>query len=248
MTEIELLVKTLKRRLKLQGITYRDLAERLKVSEPSIKRLFANRRFTLERLVEIANLLGFTLAELAQEAASSEGRVQVLSEIQERELVADEKLLLVAVCVLNQWTVDDITRRYALSEAEVVQRLLRLDRLRLIQLLPMNRIRLNVARDFDWLPQGPIRQYFIAQGLSDFLASGFSGNDEVLAFSHGMLTDAAILRMQAEIRKLRQKFAECHAESLLAPLEQRRGYGMILAMREWELAGFTALRRLGKMA
>ena len=64
-----------------------------------------------------------------------------------------------------------------------------------------------------------------------------------MAFSHGMLTEAAIAKMQAEIRKLRQKFAELHEESLAAPLSKRRGTGMILAMREWELAAFTARRR-----
>ena len=243
MTEIDQLIATLKRRLKLQGMTYRDLAVALGLSEPSVKRLFASRRFTADRLVEISNLLGFTLAELAQEAAVSEGRLHTLTEKQERELVSDETLLLVAVCALNQWAVSEIIARYALSEAEVIQCLLKLDHLRLIHLLPGNRIRLNVARDFDWLPKGPIRMYFISQGLGDFLDSDFSGNDEVMAFSHGMLTEAAIAKMQAEIRKLRQKFAELHEESLAAPLSKRRGTGMILAMREWELAAFTARRR-----
>ena len=243
MTEVDQLIATLKRRLKLQGMTYRDLAVALGLSEPSVKRLFASRRFTADRLVEISNLLGFTLAELAQEAAVSEGRLHTLTEKQERELVSDETLLLVAVCALNQWAVSEIIARYALSEAEVIQRLLKLDHLRLIHLLPGNRIRLNVARDFDWLPKGPIRMYFISQGLGDFLHSDFAGPDEVMAFSHGMLTEAAIAKMQAEIRKLRQKFAELHEESLAAPLSKRRGTGMILAMREWELAAFTARRR-----
>ena len=243
MTEIDQLTATLKRRLKNQGMNYRDLALALGLSEASVKRMFAARRFTVDRLVEIANLLGFTLAELAQEAALSESRLHTLSASQEGELVSDEKLLLVAVCVLNQWPLDDIGKVYRLSEAECVQRLVKLDRLRLIYLLPGNRIRLNVARDFDWLPGGPIRSYFLKQGLGEFLASHFAGADEVMGFSHGMLTEAAIARLQTEIRKLRQRFAELHEESLSAPLSKRRGCGMLLAMREWELAAFTALRR-----
>ena len=243
MTETDLLLKTLKRRLKAQGMTYRALAEALGLSEPSVKRLFATQRLTLDRLVEIANLLGFTLAELAQEAAISENRLHTLTESQERELVSDVKLLLVSVCVLNQWSVADIGRVYRLSEAECVQRLVQLDRLRLIHLLPGNRIRLNVARDFDWLPNGPIRRYFFEQGQADFLHSHFAGSDEMMGFSHAMLTDAALARLQSELRKLRQRFAELHEESLQAPLAKRRGCGLLLAMREWELAAFTALRR-----
>ena len=169
MDEITLLITTLKRRLKSQGLTYRDLATALKLSEASVKRQFASGHFSLERLVEIANLLGYTLAELSQEAARDVTRLRALSEAQERELVSDAKLLLVAVCVLNQWPVEAIVKTFNLTQAECLQRLLRLDRLRLITLLPGDRVRLNVSRDFDWRPKGPIRTYFQSQGMSDFI-------------------------------------------------------------------------------
>lgn len=79
----------------------------------SVKRLFASGRFTLERIVEISHLIGFTLAELAHEAAVSETRLHTLSEAQEKEpCFRPEKLLLVAVCVLNQWRIEDITKIY----------------------------------------------------------------------------------------------------------------------------------------
>ncbi|MGB0129712.1 MAG: helix-turn-helix transcriptional regulator [Rhodocyclaceae bacterium] len=243
MNEIDQLVTTLKRRLKLQGMTYRDLAVALGLSEPSVKRLFASRRFTVDRLVEISHLLGFTLAELAREAAASELRLHTLTREQEAELVSDEKLLVVAVCALNQWEIKDIISTYCLTEAECIHRLAKLDRMRLIQLLPGNRIRLNVDRDFDWLPNGPIRRYFLDQGLGEFLRSGFSRDDEAMAFSHAMLTEAAIAKILAEIRKLRRKLAELHEESLAAPLPSRRGVGLLLALREWELGAFTNLRR-----
>lgn len=243
MSEIGQLVRALKKRLKLQGITYRELASALGVSEPSVKRMFSTRRFTLERLVEISNILGFTLAELAQEAAVDERLVHTLSEVQESELVSDRKLLLVAICSLNHWTVKDIVATYRLTEAECIQRLAQLDRLRLIVLLPGNRIRLNVARDFDWRVRGPIRRFFREQGLHDFMGSDFAQDDEMMAFSHAMLTDAAIAKVLAELRKLRQRFAELHEESLAAPLAKRRGYGMLLAMRGWEIAAFGELRR-----
>ena len=243
MNEIDQLVNTLKRRLKIQGMTYRDLALALGVSEPSVKRMFALRRFSVDRVVEISHLLGFTLAELSNEAAVSESRLHTLTEEQEGKLVSDTKLLLVAVCVLNQWEIRDIVETYALTEAECIQHLIKLDRLRLIHLLPGNRIRLNVARDFDWRPKGPIRMFFLGQGLGDFLNSDFSEGDSVMAFSHAMLTEPAMVKMQKEIRKLRQKFAEIHEESLAAPLSKRRGTGMLLAMREWEIGAFTKLRR-----
>ena len=243
MTEVTQLLGTLKRQLKLQGKTYRDVAATLGLSEPSVKRLFTSGQFSVERLVEVCNLLGFTLAELAQEASAGESRLRTLTAAQEKELVSDPQLLLVAVCALNHWSMKDMLAAYRLSEAECLQRLLRLDKLKLISLLPGNRIRLNVARDFDWLVEGPIRQYFREQGLVDFLDSRFARGDQSLAFSHGMLTETAIDKMQAELRRVRQTFAELHEESLASPLAKRRGNGLLLAMREWEPASFTQLRR-----
>ena len=245
MNEIDQLVTTLKRRLKIQGMTYRDLARALGVSEPSVKRMFASGRFSVDRLLEISHVLGFTLAELAHEAAVSGRLLHTLSEAQEKDLVSDARLLLVAVCVLNQWEIRDIVGTYTLSEAECIQCLVKLDRLRLIQLLPGNRIRLNVARDFDWRTKGPIRSFFQNQGLNDFLRSDFAHDDEVMAFSHAMLTESAAAKMLSELRKLRQKLAELHEESLLAPLSKRRGTGLLLALREWEIPTFTDFRRVG---
>jgi transcriptional regulator with XRE-family HTH domain len=243
MSEVSQLLTTIKRQLKLQGKTYRDVATALQLSEASVKRLLTSSTLGIDRLVEISNMLGFTLSELAQEATLGESRLRTLTEEQERELVSDTKLLLVAACALNHWTLQDMLAAYTLSEPECLQKLLHLDRLHLIGLMPGNRIRLNVARDFDWLPDGPIRQFFRTQGLDDFLGSRFDQPEESLTFTHGMLTESALARMQTELRQLRTRFAELHEESLASPLPKRRGNGLLLALREWEPAGFTALRR-----
>src|SRR5438094_1880931 len=228
MSEVSQLFTTIKRQLKLQAKTYRDVAAALGLSEASVKRLLTSDNLGVDRLVDISNMLGFTLAELALASAVSETRVRTLSPAQERELVSDMRLLLVAVCALNHWTLADMLAAYRLTEAECLQQLLVLDRLRLIALMPGNRIRLNVARDFDWLADGPIRQYFHTQGLPDFLDGGFAGPDQSLAFTHGMLTESAVATLQTELRRLRARFAELHEESLAAPLPSRRGCGLLL--------------------
>ncbi len=243
MTEAARLVGTIKARLRAQGLTYRDVAAALGLSEISVKRLFKSGRFTVDRLARVAEILGFTLAELAQEAQAAGPRLRTLTEAQERELVSDIKLLLVAVCALNQWSLADMVTTYRLTEAQCLKRLLRLDRLGLIDLLPGNRIRVKVARDFDWLPNGPIKQYFRSLGQGDFLDSAFSGTGEDMAFIHGMLTDSAVAELQAELRRLRRKFAQLHDEGLAAPLEKKRGTGLLVAVRGWEPAGFAELRR-----
>ena len=245
MTEIHRLLATVKRQLKLRGLHYKQVAEALELSEPSVKRLFSTGSLSLERLAQLTKLLDMSLAELVQEAAADEPLLNYLSLQQEQELVSDTALLLVAVCVLSHWSMANIMEGYRLSEAECLQRLLRLDRIRLIDVLPGNRVRLNVTRNFDWLPGGPIHQFFREQALDDFLnsPSQFGGKYETQTFVHGMLTHAAAAQLQTKLRRLREEFSELHQESLAAPFDQRHGTGMLLSIRDWEPKGFEALRR-----
>jgi transcriptional regulator with XRE-family HTH domain len=243
MSETVHLVATIKKKLKNQGITYRDLAQKLDLSEPSIKRILTSGRLTIDRLLQISNLLGYTLAELTKEATSEQPRLTTLTEKQEREVVSDSKLLIVAVCALNQWTLEEMLAYYQLTKTECIKYLLQLDKLRIIDLLPNNRIRINVSRDFDWLPLGPIKQYFQSRGIYDFLESNFTQEDEVMAFVHGMFSDQACLQIQDELRRLRLKFAELHEESLSVPLDKRSGMGLLFATRKWEPIDFRKLRR-----
>ncbi len=243
MTEVGAILAVLKRALKARGMTYGEVARRLGLSEPSVKRLFSTGRISLGRLAKLAGLLDLTLAEVAQEAAGAAPVVARLTQAQEAGLVADPKLLLVAVLALNHWSLPDIIRHYRLEEAECLGLLLQLDRLGIVRVLPGNKIRPNVSRDFDWLPDGPLRHFFRTRVRDDFLAGGFDAQGERFEFAHGMLTQAALAQMQAELRRLRRVFAELHADSLRAPLDQRQGFGLLFALRSWEPAAFAALRR-----
>jgi hypothetical protein len=86
-----------------------------------VKRLFSSERLTVDRLSRISALLGFTMAELLQEAADSVIPLRTLTAAQEAQLVANDKLLLVAVCAFNHWSLDEIVAAYRLREAGVPQ-------------------------------------------------------------------------------------------------------------------------------
>lgn len=64
--EKDLIFDALKRALKVQKITYRELAKRLKMSEPSIKRIFSSRTCTLDRVLEICAALKISFADVMQ--------------------------------------------------------------------------------------------------------------------------------------------------------------------------------------
>ncbi|QNM97486.1 helix-turn-helix domain-containing protein [Chitinimonas koreensis] len=243
MSQTSQLVSALKRLLKSRGVTYAQVATHLGLSEASVKRQFSQQRFTLRTLDAICALIDTDLAELVREAGEDAARLSQLSEAQERELVREPKRLLIAVCVLNHWTLAQIVATYRLGEAECVQGLLQLDRLGLIRLLPENRVRLRVARDFSWRPDGPIHRFFRERVQTDFLDAPFAGGGELLRFQHAMLDPAATARLQQRLLRVLQEFAELHADGLAAPAESRHGTSLLIALRSWEPAAFAALRR-----
>lgn len=243
MSQTEQLVDALKRLLKARGVTYNQVAAHLGLSEPSVKRQLARRRLQLHTLEAICDLLAIDLAELVRAADATQPRLHQLSAAQEADLIADPRRLLVAVCVLNLMSLEQIVAKYRLSRAECIAQLLRLDRLQFIELLADNRVKLKIARDFGWLPDGPIQRYFRDRVQTEFLDARFTQAGEFLRFAHAMLTPAANLRFQQRLARLLQEFAELHKDGQDTPAEERYGTSLLIAMRPWELAAFDSLRR-----
>ena len=58
------LIDALKRCLRAQELTYRELAARIRMSEAAVKRMFSRRAMSLQRLEQICEVLDVGLAEL----------------------------------------------------------------------------------------------------------------------------------------------------------------------------------------
>ncbi len=243
MSQTAALMKTLKRELKANSLTYAAVAGELGLSESSVKRLFSGASLSLDRLEAICQIMGMELSDLVQKMGSERKRINTLTEDQERDVAADPKLLLVAICVLNAWSFDEIVTTYTLSEPECIQLLARLDRLRVIDLQPLNRYRLSVANDFKWIPDGPIQRFFRKQVQPGFMKSSFSGPGEKFEFRNGMVSRASNAIMLKKIDRLVSEFNGLHGQDSVLPLEERFGSSLMIAFRPWEFGYFQKMRR-----
>lgn len=237
------LVDVLKRELKSRGVTYAQVARKLNLSEASVKRMFSRRNFTLKRLDQVCQLTQGEFTDLARTLSREEALVSQLTHEQEKEIASSIKLFLVAVCVLNHVSAEQIVETYDLSQAECIQILVRLDRIGFIRLAPGNRIKLLVSRDFAWLPDGPIQRFFKQHGLTDYVRSRFDGPDEYFVAVNGMLSASSRAAIMARLRRVVREFSELHNDDVRLPPSQRRNLTMLVAIRPWELEAFTALRR-----
>ena len=246
MTQTAAVVDALKATLRARKMTYAQVAKSLKMSEASVKRLFSRNHFTLERFEHICALAGTTLTELARDVDSAGSYISQLTPQQEKEIIRDRKLFLVAVCVLNHLALEQIIATYNLSKTECIQLLLKLDRIKFLELMPDNRIRLLVTRTFSWLPDGPIQQYFKTSAQNEYFRSRFDGPDQLLLLINGMLSRASMQRMLARLKRTANEFSEMHVEDARLPLGERRPASVVVAMRPWELDDFRELRRRKK--
>jgi hypothetical protein len=237
------LVDALKRMLKGHEITYATVAAGLGLSEASVKRMFSRRDFTLQRLEDICRVAGIEFGELTREAAGEDSGMTHLTADQEREIVSDPTLMLIALCAVGNWTFRQIVETYEINEAECVRCLARLDRLRIVELGADNRIRSLIDRTFSWLPGGPIQRYFRESVESEFLASKFDRPGELFLYINGMLSRHSTAEVTARMRHVANEFADLHAADRALPLSERHGASMLLAIRPWEPRAFRALRR-----
>jgi DNA-binding Xre family transcriptional regulator len=237
------LVSVIKKELKTLNMTYADLAQALDMAESSVKRMLAKGDMSLSRVDDICRALKLDFAELARRVADAQPLLQRLTPEQERAVVADKKLLLVAICVLSQWTLEQMTTAYRLSEAECVKYLVQLDRIGIIELRPLNRYRLKLAKTFRWLPHGPVMDYFREHALLDYFGGGFDGEAEGLMLVHGSVSRAVAPAFMDRLQRVAQDFAQQHQADQKLPDKDREGYTLVLAMRSWEFEAFAALRR-----
>jgi len=237
------LVMVLKKELKSAQMTYADLARALGMAESSVKRMLAKGDMPLSRIDAICRALKLDFAELARRVADTQPLLAELTEAQEKAVVADKKLLLVAICVLSQWTLEQITDSYRLSEAECIKYLAQLDRIGIIELRPMNRYRLKLAKTFRWRPHGPVMDYFRDNALLDYFSGGFDGGGEGLLLVHGSISRSLAPSFLERMQRVAQDFAQQHQADQKLAARDREGYTLLLAMRSWEFEAFAALRR-----
>lgn len=243
MSSPELVLRVLRTQLRAAGITYKVLAERIAMSESSVKRMFGQHDMSLSRLALICKASGIAMEDVLRGAADITPHADTLTLVQERSLVAHPRLLLVAICCLGHWSVEQILETYALTEAECIGFLAELDRLGFIELKPLNRYSLRMSNAFRWLPDGPVQHFFREHAVEDYFSGRFDGAGEALMCLPAQLSLASAQELNQKIAQLAADLARLHRHDRRLGAGERDGYTLLLGFRSWEFAAFTALRR-----
>jgi len=232
----------IKAALRTRKLRYRELAQLIDVSEATVKRDLSRGNFSLHRLEQICSALELTLEDLMSAPAGLDLATQ-LSEAQEVALASNPKILVVTYLLVNDWSFHDIVSAFQIDENNLIDILLRLDRLKIIEYRPPHRVRKLTARNFSWRKDGPVHKFFVTRFVPEYFQSTFDGGADAFRFVGGTLSPESLAHFKRSLERLAGEFEELARHDARLPLERRSGCSAVLAVRSWEFSEFTRLRR-----
>ncbi len=242
--ETHSLLDALKRQLKSRGIRYADLADRLGVSIPTVKRSLNDGSISVERLLALCDIANVEIGTLVIAAHREKPRPTSLTLQQERVLAKDTRLLSFLNLLLNDWEVAEIVKNFEIDERACERMLLQLDRLGIVELGASLRFKLLVERSIRWRTGGPIAAALGVRALNEYLTdSAFTRRDEFLRYSVREVSLATHATMQRKLQVLAREFDELADLDGGLPPNERVSVGMLAAIRPWNFSMFEAIKR-----
>lgn len=226
------IVDTLRAHLKARDLTYKDLAEGIELSEVSVKRLFNGADIGLDRLEQICQFLQIELADLFKASPKKRKLISHLTQAQEAEFANNNKLLMVAVCALNFWSVQDMWTHLRLTRGQIQSLMQRLDEIGFLDLQSAQQYKLLVSHNFAWINSGPIMQ--MVQGMSqEYFADPFEGDTQVLRILNVRVSAAAQVQLRNRLEQIAQEYVDQSRADSHLPLRERPPVSVCIAARAW---------------
>lgn len=244
MNQTTQLLNTLKQFLKARGMTYKDLALRMNLSETSIKRLFSQESLTLKRLEALCAAVDLEIYDLVLMAKKKGYQKGIkLTFHQEQALVADERMTFFFYFLVNGWSIEDVITDYDFDQQEAQRHLLALDKLGLIELLPHDRFRVLVSSNIFWNREGPLWKTYRNVFARDLLNHPFDMPNERLEIFPAVLTSDSYRIILRKIDALAAQFNELAEMDSALPLKNRFSVGMFMGFRPWFFSPMARIRR-----
>ncbi len=235
MQESQALTDTLKRCLRASNLTYRQVAVELGLSEASVKRVFSEGTFTMQRFERICAMMDMRIGDLCRLAEKLQSdRTTTLSIEQESALVESPELLRYFYRLLSGWSVVDINQAHQINEHQATRLLAKLDRLGMIELQPGNTVKMRVGPHIAWRTDGPLWQRYAAAVQADFMTpGGFRHEGAAFNFETGELSAGSLDIISRKMAGLAKEFLELvELDSTLQP-DQRLHSGLMMGVKPW---------------
>lgn len=164
-------MQVVKNKAKALGLTQIKLARKLNVSLPTVKRWYGGGTITLESLRVLVNEVGLTLTEVFSSIEESSTGTFSYTDQQEHFFAENPDCLAYFDNLLRGLSPNQIQKKFHLSEKKTIQYLSKLDKLKLIEWLPKNKVHLLVNGEPAWRPDGILGSKLRTDIFNNFLTN-----------------------------------------------------------------------------
>lgn len=244
MSQVQQFLDSLKRTLKAKKIIYRDLAKILNLSESSIKRLLSDKSLSLERIEEICRACDISFAEVCENAQFEKNyQSQFVSLEQEKVLASQPRLLHYFILLNDGYTPNQIEKEFELGPLEGKKFLLLLDKIKLLELYPKDKIKLKgPAEGLRFRREGAVGKTLFSQTKKDYLNYHFDKDSDLIRFTLLHTPKSYIPKLKKVFEKL---LSEIQDDIKYHDLEKEDyiDLGILTAFRPWEYSLFEVLKK-----
>ena len=131
----------IKELLKKKNLTYEDLAADLECSIPTIKRILGPEELTLNRLLQLCEIVDIDLADLENLTADTEVKEEKFTEEQESFLAKNQNYFAYLLKLLSDKTPTEIAQTHNLNQRSTDKYLIGLEKLELIRVTGKQKVK-----------------------------------------------------------------------------------------------------------
>lgn len=237
-TDSKKLLKTLREVLKSKRLTYGDLAEKLDVSEVTVKRIFSTHNCSLQTIFNICDSVGISFFDLAALAKKDEEVDYVLTLDQEKFFAANPDYFGIFRSLHRGIAPATIAQHWKLSAQKFFRVLRKLEKLELLEVLPENRVQMKVTGNLRYQHQGPLARKILRPQISQFLDHidvVLKNKDVCMHSAEVELSKAYIAEFVAEIHALGAKYrARASREKNLVSPDKLQSVRWLFAFAPYE--------------
>jgi hypothetical protein len=208
--DLVIILNVLKKQLRMQGITYKDAAEKLKLSEVSIKRIFSKYDCSLSRLSSICELAKTSIIEVFEIARmESLSQDYFLNSKQEKYFSKKPFYFHIFRLLYRGFSIDRLKTKYNMDSKEMFKVLRDLEMLELIDLYPNDIIKFKINGKIRLSLNGELFNTLIKKQNEQFLNRVYKEHERVdccLQSSEIQLSQKSINEFVQDINDLGKKY------------------------------------------
>lgn len=225
--------------MKNKGLKYRDVARHLRVSIPTVKRLFSTGEMPLQRLLQITHWLGLTLGELTKIAESHTPGHTKLTQEQE-EFFAQNTMMIAYFFALKRGkrTPAQIAERFKLTPHSTRRYLEGLESQRLIRVLSDSKVKVLAERGLEWSDRGPLGRAITQKVVTNFVHHACANIEKSktlkMRTSGWSLTEREFAELAADVDTLLDKYRRISHPNALASNPKTKYVSTLWLADEWD--------------